>query len=109
AEALPLSQVGGYVLGARVLAIAGVSGTRAAASTIVDVTLEFMAQLPYTAIGLALLVWYQPETEVVVPVSVGLAVGVVAAIAFMIAQRRGFNYIDRLSGILGAGWAERTA
>src|SRR5207253_1616221 len=52
-EALPLSQVGGYVLGARALALAGVPGTIAAASTIVDVTLEFVAQRAYTALGLA--------------------------------------------------------
>src|ERR1041385_1869903 len=58
AEVLPLSQVGGYVVGARVVAIVGVSGTVAAASTIVDVTLEFLAQLAYTALGLA---WLRSE------------------------------------------------
>src|SRR5580765_3163244 len=67
-EALPLSQVGGYVLGARALALAGVSGTLAAASTIVDVTLEFVAQLAFTALGLALLVQLQPETQATIPV-----------------------------------------
>ena len=67
-EALPLSQVGGYVLGARALALAGVPATLAAASTIVDVTLEFVAQLAYTALGLALLVWLQPDTQVALPV-----------------------------------------
>src|SRR4029079_2304301 len=58
-EALPLSQVGGYVLGVRALALAGVPATLGAASTIVDVTLEFIAQLVYTALGLALLVQSQ--------------------------------------------------
>src|SRR6266571_835052 len=62
-ELLPFSQVGGYVLGARALALAGVPGTLAAASTIVDVTLEFVAQLAYTALGLAWLVRLQPETR----------------------------------------------
>ncbi len=109
AEALPLPQVGGYVLGARALALAGVSGTLAAASTIVDVTLEFVAQLPYTALGLALLVWLQPDTPVAAPVLLGLAVAGVAAAAFVLVQRRGFNYVDRIAGILGVGWAERSA
>src|SRR5215475_2661428 len=63
-EVLPLSQVGGYVLGARAIILAGVSGTLAAASTIVDVTLEFVAQLAYTAIGLAGLVYLQPDSAV---------------------------------------------
>ncbi|HVH79684.1 MAG TPA: hypothetical protein VM782_09865, partial [Stellaceae bacterium] len=51
-EVLPLSQVGGYVLGTRAVALAGVPPTRGAASTIVDVTLEFVGQLAYIAVGL---------------------------------------------------------
>ena len=43
AEALPLSQMGGYVVGARALALTGVPWSVAAASTIVDVSLEFFA------------------------------------------------------------------
>src|SRR2546430_16014972 len=73
-EALPLSQVGGYVLGARAVALAGVPGTLAAASTIVDVTLEFVSQLAYTALGLVWLMRLQPDTEVAGPVLFGLGV-----------------------------------
>lgn len=109
AEALPLPQVGGYVLGARALALAGVPWTAAAASTIVDVTLEFLAQLPFTALGLALFVWLQPETQVAAPVLLGLAVAAIAAAAFVLVQRKGFRYFDRIAGYLGAGWAERSA
>ena len=108
-EALPLSQIGGYVLGARVLILAGVSGTLSAGSTIVDVTLEFIAQLFYTAIGLALLVRLQPDSDVTVPVLAGLAVAAAAAAGFVIVQRRGFAFLDRIAGALGQGWAERTA
>src|SRR5260221_5977797 len=83
-EALPLSQVGGYVLGARALALAGVPGTRAAASTIVDVTLEFVAQLAYTALGLAWLVRLQPETQAAAPGLLGLAFAPCAAVGFVL-------------------------
>jgi glycosyltransferase 2 family protein len=107
AEALPLSQVGGYVVGARALSLTGVPWSVAAASTIVDVTLEFFAQLPYTALGLALFVWLQPDTQVALPMLVGLMVAAVAAASFTAVQHRGFRYLDRISGILGAGWAER--
>jgi glycosyltransferase 2 family protein len=109
AEALPLPQVGGYVLGARALALTGVSGTLAAASTIVDVTLEFLAQLPFTALGLGLYLSLQPDTRLGGPVAIGLAVAAVAAAAFVVAQRRGLNYVDRIAVHLGAGWAERSA
>jgi putative membrane protein len=108
-EVLPLSQVGGYVLGARALALAGVPGTVAAASTIVDVTLEFLAQLAYTALGLAWLIRLQPETAAAGPIILGLAVGTVAALAFVLVQRRGFDYFDRIARILGQGWAVKTA
>ncbi len=108
-EALPLSQVGGYVLGARALTLAGVPGTRAAASTIVDVTLEFVAQLAYTALGLAWLVRLQPESQAAAPVLIGLAVAAFAAVGFVLVQRRGIGLFDRIARYLGRGWAERGA
>ena len=108
-EALPLSQVGGYVLGARALALAGVPGTRAAASTIVDVTLEFVAQLAYTALGLAWLVRLQPETQAAAPVLLGLALAAFAAAGFVLMQRRSIGLFDRIARHLGRGWAERGA
>jgi len=108
-EVLPLSQVGGYVAGARAIAVTGVAGSTAAASTIVDVTLEFLAQIAYTAIALSWLLYRDPRARVAAPVAAGLAVAVVLAIGFLIVQRRGFGVLDRLAGALGQGWAERTA
>jgi putative membrane protein len=108
-EALPLSQVGGYVIGARALVLAGVPGTLAAASTIVDVTLEFVAQLAYTALGLAWLVRLQPDSQVALPVLAGLAVAALGAGVFVLVQHRAIAYIDRIARILGQGWAERSA
>jgi putative membrane protein len=109
AEALPLSQLGGYVLGARALMLAGVSGTLAAASTIVDVTLEFIAQLGYTALGLALLLQLRPHDDAAVPTLIGLAGAAIVAVGFVFFQHRGFAILDRIGRGLGQGWAERTA
>ncbi|HEX6441022.1 MAG TPA: lysylphosphatidylglycerol synthase domain-containing protein [Stellaceae bacterium] len=108
-EVLPLSQVGGYVLGARAMALAGVPGTVAAASTIVDVTLEFLAQLAYTALGLAWLIHLQPETAAAGPLMLGLAVGLAAGAAFVLVQHRGFFLFDLIARALGQGWASKTA
>jgi putative membrane protein len=108
AEALPLSQVGGYVLGARAVTLAGVSGTVAAASTIVDIALEFVAQLAYTALGVALLIHLKPDTAAALPIMIGLAIAGIAAAAFFFLQRHGFSYSDRIARILGRGWAERS-
>ena len=71
-EVLPVSQMGGCVLGARAVALAGVPGSVAAATTMVDLTLEFFAKLVYMAIGLILLVDLRPGMPVSLPVAFGL-------------------------------------
>ena len=108
-EVLPLSQVGGYVLGARAIALTGVPGTGAAASTIVDVSLEFIAQIAFTGLALAWLIRLWPEAPVALPVATGLAAAAILAAGLLVAQRRGFGSIDRVAGILGRAWLEKTA
>lgn len=104
-EVLPLSPVGGCVLGVRALSLAGISGSIAAASTIVDLTLEFFAKLAYTALGLVLLVGLRPGSQIALPLTAGLAAAGVAAVGFVAAQHHSFGLFDRL----GRGWAERVA
>jgi glycosyltransferase 2 family protein len=108
-EVLPLSQVGGYVLGTRAVALAGVPATQGAASTIVDVTLEFVGQLAYTALGLGWLLHLQTRGIAPQIIILGLVVAGALAVAFIVVQRRGVRSIDRIAGFLGQGWAERTA
>jgi putative membrane protein len=108
-EVLPLSQVGGYVLGVRAVALAGVNATRGAASTIVDVTLEFVGQLAYTALGLAWLLHVHSDAISPLPIALGIVVASGMAVGFVIVQRRGIRYVDRIAAILGRGWADRTA
>lgn len=108
-EVLPLSQVGGYVAGARAITIAGLSGSAATASTIVDVSLEFVAQIAYTALGLVWLLHLEPETEVVAPIAAGLAAAGLVAAGLLFVQRRGLGLFDGLVRVAGRGWADRTA
>jgi glycosyltransferase 2 family protein len=108
-EVLPLSQVGGYVLGARALALGGVAGGPAAASTIVDVTLEFFAQLVFTGIGLLWLLHLAPQAPAALPAALGLVIAVFLAGGCLLAQRRGFAAWQRVAGAVGRGWAQRTA
>jgi putative membrane protein len=94
-EALPLSQIGGYVFGARAVALTGVSGSFAAASTVVDVSVELVAQLVYTAFGLWLLRRLSPDNAFAAPVLGGILVmGVLAAI-FIAVQARGAGWVER--------------
>ena len=107
AEALPLSQIGGFVLGARALALTGVSGVFAAASTVVDVTLELVAQIAYTIIGLLLLERLRPGNAIVQPVLAGVIIMSVAAAIFFAVQARGAGFVERSSKRLASQFLGR--
>ena len=99
-EALPLSQLGGYVLGARALTLAGVASRFAAASTVVDVTIELIAQLAYTGLGLALLDTLRPHTGLALPILAGLLAMAALAGVFFAVQARGAGAVERTAGAL---------
>ncbi len=108
-EVLPLSQMGGAVLGVRAVSLAGIASVVATASTIVDLTLEFFAKIAYTAVGLVLLANLRPDLQVTLPITIGVAAAALIALAFVIVQRHGFDLFDRFARALGRGWADRTA
>jgi putative membrane protein len=108
-ELLPLSQIGGYVLGARAITLAGIDGTTATASTIADVSLELFGQLAYTALGLSSLMYLRPDASIATPVGIGLAAAALLAAAFLVVQHRGFDLFGRFARVLGRGWADKTA
>lgn len=108
-EILPFSQIGGLALGARALTLAGISASIAAASTLVDVTLEFVAKLAYLLLGILLLLHSQPGSPVAVPLVISLAVSVLAASAFLSVQGRGLDMFGRFIGILAKDWASQLA
>jgi hypothetical protein len=84
-EALPLAQVGGQVLGARALMMAGADGIFAGVSTIVDVTIEAMMQITYAAIGLGLLAASHRGQGLILPLAGGAALmGTVVIVALAV-------------------------
>lgn len=88
-EFLPFSHLGGFIVGARAISLYGVSIADAAASTIVDITAEFLAELIFIALGLAILARRAPHSALVMPVAIGLAVAVAGGVGFIIAQHGG--------------------
>jgi glycosyltransferase 2 family protein len=87
ANLLPLAQMGGFVAGARAVNLCGVGGSFAAASTIVDVTAEVLAQIAFAITALCILAVHKPGSGFVVPVAVGIAVVVAGLSGFVVAQR----------------------
>ncbi len=109
AEVLPVSQIGGFVLGARAAAVAGLPAAQAFASTVVDVTTEMLAEILYTGLGLALLLQYAPGFSLEGPVLVGLGIAVLLAGGFILAQRRGFGAVERLGYRVAGRWLPSAA
>lgn len=86
---LPVAQIGGEFVGARLMALRGVALNKAGAAVTVDLTLEMLSQVIFTVLGLGLLM-ANPDTMGTVHWIVGgvlAALGVV--VAFILAQRMG--------------------
>jgi putative membrane protein len=102
-EILPFSQVGGLVIGARAVMLRHVRGPVALASTIVDMTVEMIAQIAFVLAGLAILIGRSPRSPEGRALVDSLAFGLVAAVAcaalFFLLQRRSLERLGR--------WAER--
>ncbi len=81
AEVLPLSELGGYVIGARAAVLAGATSLEAAASTLLDLTTEAVAQLGFVALGLAALYQLRPDAPLLRPTAVAVAI-LIALVAF---------------------------
>ncbi len=99
---LPVAQVGGEIVGARLLARRGIALGRAAASVVVDVTVELLTQLLFLLGGLATLSWLRAASGWI-GVKLLLA-GAVTAAGCLLAQRLG---LLRMIETLTAGVARR--
>jgi putative membrane protein len=100
-DILPFSQLGGLVIAARAAVLGGTSTAVAFGSSMVDTTIEIVAQLIYTLIGVALLAHHmgfaaKSTDRLLYSVAGGLVIAV-AVVGVMIAvQRRGLSLVERL-------------
>jgi putative membrane protein len=101
---LPFSLVGGFVFGARAVTLHGLSWPLATASTVVDLTTEFLAQIGLVLIGVVILAGRAPGSSVLLPVCLGLAGATLAGAAFIWLQRGAASPLMRLSRRILGGW-----
>jgi putative membrane protein len=106
ANCLPFSQVGGFVFGARAVTLLGVEWHTATASTVVDVTAEFLAQIVFAGLGLAILLARAPASALAVPVEIGLGLAVLACFAFVWLQQGAGVIFTKLSRRIAGRWFE---
>jgi putative membrane protein len=102
-QLLPVMQVGGDVVGARMLHLAGVKGADAGASVVVDLTLSVATQALFTLVGVGLLLELFETNGLIWPVLGGTALLVCGLAGFVLAQRKGlFRFLARyLEGASG--------
>ncbi len=111
-DILPFSQVGGLVVGLRIVEQRGVPEAPAIASQIADLTTEMAAQLLYTVFGLAMLVAilaHNTEAKDLIWTT-GLAIlgGAAMLAAFVALQGRGLDLIGAIAGRWLKDTRERT-
>jgi len=104
ANCLPFSQVGGFVFGARAVTLHGVEWHTATASTVVDVTAEFLAQIAFTCIGLGVLLARAPRSGLAVPIEVGIGLAVLACFGFVWVQKGAAPLFARLGRRIAGNW-----
>lgn len=100
-EALPFSQVGGYVIGARALVLSGASPEWAGTSTLLDLILEFVAKVPYVLLGLGLLAYLQPQFA---KLSGAVAIAICAIVLLAILQQKSAGAVARATARLLNRW-----
>ena len=84
---LPVAQIGGEVIGARLMALRGVALNAAAAATAVDLTMEMASQVAFTLCGVGLLTIGPYDPAVTRWVGGAAAAALVVVGAFVLAQR----------------------
>jgi putative membrane protein len=101
---LPVAQVGGDVIGARLLTFWRVDGATAAASVIVDVTLLAGTQFAFTLLGVLLLAYLSGSGPIVRDTAAGLVLAAFGLTAlFLIQGAGGRGALQRLFGRIAGG------
>src|SRR4051812_5040024 len=101
---LPVVQVGGDVVGARLLNSFGVTGGRAGASVLIDMLVQVSTQLVFTAVGIAVLIGLDASPTLVQTSIAGVGLLAVGILGFFLVQRFGFGWLERRLAPLARRW-----
>ena len=106
---LPVANVGGELVRARLVSRHDVRGTDAGASVIVDKTVQALSALLWVMIGLVLLISLSADVALMAAVGVGLALFGLGIFGFLVVQRAGmFGFVaGRLARLSGSSFWER--
>lgn len=112
-DVLPFSQVGGIVIGIRMLIARGLPGPLVNAAAIVDLTTEMAGQIVFTLFGIAGFVTLRSSDghgELLTPILIGIGVMIALMAAFFAAQRwalkLGQALLSRMLPAVGQGFGD---
>jgi len=101
-DILPLSQLGGFVIGARAVALRGVAAADSYASTVVDITTEMLAQILFVVLGALLFVkhlgFHSEHSHLFVFLLIGPILAALGAAGFIVMQHRGPEFAEKIAG-----------
>ena len=98
---LPVAQLGGNLVGIRLLVQRGVPGPLAGAGTTLDLTIEAATQALFTLAGFAVLAAIAPDRGWMGWVQGGFVAGLLGIVGFVVAQRAGLlRLVERAAGLL---------
>jgi len=100
---LPLTQIGGDIVGARLSTFYAVPGAVAAASVIIDVLMQAVTQFLFAVLGLAILIALGADSTATRIAAIGLALSAPLLVGFYVAQRRGGHRLLRFVLVRAAG------
>lgn len=93
---MPVAQVGGDIVGARLLAINGASAAVGGASIVVDKTVEVLTQFLFSMVGVGLILVVSADKSLGWSVAIGLLIFGPLLVGFVVAQRMGmFRLLER--------------
>ena len=86
-EALPFSQIGGFLSGLRMLALTGADALRGAFAMFADLIIEFSAKLLYASAGVLVLFHILPGSTLIRPFVAVLACAIAVLVAVTLSRR----------------------
>jgi putative membrane protein len=105
---LPVAQIGGEVVGARLLRTQGVTLAAVGATVAVDLILEMMSQVAFTLLGLAILLRTAPQLDATRWIAEGTIIAAGIVLSLWLAKRLGIvQLLERILVSLSdrVGWA----
>jgi putative membrane protein len=101
---LPVANIGGELVGIRLLTRSGVDGTWAAASVIVEVLLTVVGQYLFVALGVLFLLQITQAVQLTSQLLLGLAASAPVIALLIVLLRHGsvFERLQRVAGMLGS-------